>query len=34
MSLFEQQAREFVPRHIGPDPIASQEMLKSIGTDL
>lgn len=32
MNLFEKQANEFVPRHIGPDEAATQQMLKKIGT--
>lgn len=31
MNLFEQQAREFQKRHIGPDETETKEMLKTIG---
>jgi glycine dehydrogenase len=31
MSLFEQQSKEFIPRHIGPDEAETRKMLKTIG---
>lgn len=31
MSLFEQQAKEFIPRHIGPNEADAKKMLKKIG---
>jgi glycine dehydrogenase len=31
MTLFEQQANEFIPRHIGPNEIDTKAMLKKIG---
>jgi glycine dehydrogenase len=33
MNLFEQQANEFIPRHIGPNEADTQQMLKKIGTE-
>jgi glycine dehydrogenase len=33
MNLFEQQAREFIKRHIGPDETETKEMLKTIGVE-
>ena len=31
MNLFEQQAHEFIPRHIGPNDHDTKQMLKKIG---
>ncbi len=33
MTLFEQQANEFIPRHIGPDEADTKKMLKKIGAE-
>ena len=33
MNLFEQQAKEFIPRHIGPDETDTRKMLKKIGVE-
>ena len=33
MNLFEQQATEFIPRHIGPNETDTKQMLKKIGTE-
>ncbi|MBL7749022.1 MAG: aminomethyl-transferring glycine dehydrogenase [Chitinophagaceae bacterium] len=33
MSLLEQQANEFIPRHIGPNEADTKKMLKKIGAD-
>ena len=33
MNLFEQQANEFIPRHIGPNEADTRKMLKKIGAE-
>jgi glycine dehydrogenase len=33
MNLFEQQANEFIPRHIGPNEADTNKMLKKIGAE-
>lgn len=33
MNLFEQQANEFIPRHIGPNDADTRKMLKKIGAE-
>ena len=33
MNLFEQQANEFIPRHIGPTDADTRKMLKKIGAE-
>lgn len=33
MNLFEQQANEFIPRHIGPNEADTKQMLKTIGVN-
>jgi glycine dehydrogenase len=33
MNLFEQQANEFIPRHIGPNEADTKQMLKKIGAE-
>jgi glycine dehydrogenase len=33
MNLFEQQANEFIPRHIGPNEADTKKMLQTIGAD-
>ena len=34
MNLFEQQANEFIPRHIGPNEADTNKMLKKIGAEI